>query len=448
MTRGSLRMRFSLAVLAWIIGGLIVVGVGTSALFTRHIESRFHAELQQHLLELAELTIVSPDGSPRLERPLSDPRYAVPDSGFYWQVDRHGFPPLRSPSVTKGGLDTALAHQPDIFHRPANGPTGVAMTYGFTRPIADGSGYLHYLIATDQRHLDDVTKAFEAELIGWLSLLALALLATGGLVILYTLKPLNRLAGTVAAVRSGSARRMGGKWPSEITPLVHDLDGLLQANEEMVSRARLEAGNLAHGLRTSLAILTDEAETLANGPAGESAITLLDQCRQIERQLDWHLARARAKASFGGQGTEMPDALLPIVAAMRRLHQARTVHFEVTGGPPATLAIDSRDFAEIVSNLADNAGKWATSHVSIGWYTQDGGLCLVFTDDGPGIPAEEIARAFAPGQRLDENIMGNGLGLAIAQDLARLAGGEVRLSARVDGSKGLVATCILPIKSA
>lgn len=444
---GSLRLRFAVAMLAWIGVGLLVVGLSTSALFRRHVEAQFHDELKVHLMELAELTRLGADGRPVLARPLSDPRYGMPDSGFYWQVEREGVAALKSGSITNGRLDPLLAHQPAVVHRLADGPTGPTMTYGFVRPAADGGGELHFLIATDERILLDVLSAFDKELWRWLTMLALALLGTGTLVILYALKPLDRLGESISAVRSGTAKRMNEEWPAEIAPLVADLNGLLDTNDAIVARARVEAGNLAHSLRTSLAILTDEAETLAKGEAGESAATLLEQCRRIARQLDWHLARARASTRHGAV-TRLPDAITPITAAMQRLHAGRGVTFEVAGVVPTTLAIEPEDFAEILSNLADNAGKWARSSVVIDWRMSGTEASVTVVDDGPGMPESERESIFAVGNRLDERTPGHGLGLAIARDLVRNYGGDVTLSARDDGAKGLVARIGMPLAAA
>jgi signal transduction histidine kinase len=443
-TESSLRLRFAVAMLAWIGAGLLVIGISTSALFRRHVEAQFHDELKVHLVELAELTRFEADGRPVLDRPLSDPRYGMPDSGFYWQVEREGAPVLKSASMTRGALDPALAHQPEIVHRLAKGPTGPTMTYGFARPAPDGGSELHFLIATDERILNEVISAFDRELQRWLTLLAAGLLATGVIVNIYTLRPLDRLGKSVAAVRNGSARRMDVGWPAEIAPLVADLNDLLDTNEAMVTRARVEAGNLAHSLRTSLAILTDEAETLAKGKTGDSAATLLEQCRRIERQLDWHLARARASVRHGAT-TPLPDAILPIASAMQRLHAERGIGFSVRGTDPLLLAIEPEDFAEIVSNLSDNAGKWAHSRVRIDCSATDAQAQILVTDDGPGIPEQMRASVFGIGNRLDERSPGHGLGLAIAQDLARHYGGEVVLTDRDDGADGLVAQLWLPL---
>lgn len=443
--RGSLRLRFLAGLLAWVGLGLLVVGLGASRLFHAHVEAQFHDELEVHLEELAALTRLDSEGRPVLERPLSDPRYAIPGSGFYWQVERHGRPPLRSPSLGPAGrLDTELAHQPEILHRLAPGPTGPTMTYGVMRKAGDGGPDLHFVIATDRRHLDSVVGAFDADLARWLGLLAVVLLGSALLLLAWTLKPLDRLAGAVARVRSGAARRVGADWPAEIRPLAAELDEALAASEARVARARLEAGNLAHGLRTSLAILADEAEDLMRGPAGASAAAVLGQCRTMARQLDWHLARARAGAPRGGQ-TEVGAAIVPIVAAMARLHGQRGVSFRLEPGPAAVAAIDTEDFAEIVSNLLDNAGKWARAEVTTTWALEGGAVAIAVTDDGPGIPPAAREGLFAPGARLDEQVPGHGLGLAIAQDLALRVGGAVSLDDRADGRSGLVARVTLPV---
>lgn len=437
----SLRLRFTLAMLAWVAVGLLLVGVSASALFRRHVERVFHAELEEHLVELVGLVEVDVVGQPRLSRPLSDPRYGTAGSGYYWQVSRDAGPPLRSPSLGTQRLDDRLAHAGGITHVRAAGPVGPAMIYGVARTHPRARDALHYLVATDTRHLDALVADFRRDLLLWMAVLAGLLVAGALLALRHATQPLDAMGAAIARVRDGTERRMGAPWPAEIAPLAADLDRLLDSREAMVAAARIEAGNLAHGLRTSLAILTDEAENLAGQPAGD---TLLAECRRMARQLDWHLARGRAAA---GQGaiieTRLPDALTPLVSAMRRLHAARGIDF-ATGGLPARLAIDPEDFAEILSNLLDNAGKWAKTAVIVHWQEHGGRVTIDVTDDGPGIPPGEIDRLWAPGARLDERTPGHGLGLAIARDLVAAAKGDLQLVPRADGHSGTTAILILP----
>lgn len=436
--RTSLRTRFALAMLVWVSAGLLVVGLSASALFRRHVEAVFHTELQEHLNELIALSVTDIAGRPHLTRPLSDPRFGTPGSGYYWQIGGNGGPLLRSASLGTATLDDTLAHTATITHVAAPGPDGPAMIYGATRPTA--GGYEHYLVATDLRHLDDAVAAFRRDLAIWLGALALALLIGAVLALRIATHPLDRLAAVIAAVRSGTARRMGSPWPAEIAPLATDLDRLLDSREAMIAAARIESGNLAHGLRTSLAVLTDEAETLADQPAGA---TLLAECRRIARQLDWHLARARSATGEGAvRQTPLPATLEPLLSAMARLHQSRGISF-AGDGPPLTLAIDPESFAEILSNLLDNAGKWATSAVRVHWAAEGERASVQVIDDGPGIPSEALGRLFMPGVRLDEQVPGHGLGLAIARDLALNANASLALGPRDDARPGTMAVLAL-----
>jgi signal transduction histidine kinase len=450
MPRVALRTRFTLAMLAFVALGLLAVGLSASALFRTHVEKVFHAELEEHLVELIGLTEVDRNGQPHLARPLSDPRFGAGNSGYYWQVSRDAGPPLRSPSLAAARLDDRFAHTEGISHVRAPGPAGPAMIYGMTRPMAGGpmatsNDTLHYVVATDVRHLDGLVADFERDLLLWLAALAAILLVGAALALRFATAPLGRLGNAIAAVRDGSKQRMGENWPAEIAPLAADLDRLLDSREAMVAAARIEAGNLAHGLRTSLAVLTDEAESLADQPAGA---TLLAECRRIARQLDWHLARARAAAGEGAvRQTRLPEALAPLLTAMTRLHQGRGIGFAASG-EAARLAIDPEAFAEILFNLLDNAGKWAAAEVMVSWQEDGDSIVLSVTDDGPGIPAGAADRLFVPGVRLDEQVPGHGLGLAIARDLAESAGGTLTLLARDDGRRGTTARLHLRAVSA
>lgn len=420
----SLRARLLALTFLWVAVGVLGIGLSASYLFRQHVTAQFHDELDVHLTELQQLIRVDANGRPVLARPLSDPRFNIAGSGYYWQVARAGHPALRSGSLGSGRLTMASPPRGRIAIGPASGPGGAAIAHGTAHPIGVGGQTLQFILATDQSELDKVVHSFDRALIWWLAILIAVMLASGLLLVSFGLRPLERVNRAVAAVRSGEDEHLTGDFPSEIEPLVDDLNALLDGSRERVRQARLQAGNLAHGLRTPLAILLDEAES----HGGEDSIAI-QQCRRMERQIDWHLARARA-AALGREAaavTRLPDALDPIVSAMRRLYGRRGVAFECAAGPAAVLACEQEDFAEIVSNLIDNAGKWATSRVEIGWDVEDDAVDLEIRDDGPGIPEAESERIFGAGERLDELAPGSGLGLAIARDLARAYGGDVSL---------------------
>ena len=437
---GSLRLRFLLAVSLWVLLGIAAIWFSAVGIFTRHVEQSYHEEMEVHVRELGGLTEIAPDGAIILTRPLSDPRYAEPLSGFYWQVTADGRAPLRSASMTRGSLEEDIAHSPEILHRLENGPTGPAITYGYTRKGPAGED-IHFVIATDQRELDRLIGSFTRDLTTWLAVLAALLLATGFAIISFGFKPLDRLSKAFARLRHGEAEELEGQYPSEIAPLAADLNAYIRQNEAMVARARVQAGNLAHSLRTPLAIITDEAERLAmRDDCRNAGKVLLDQAGAMEQQIEYQLARARSGAGRkpSGRGLVLPDVVLPILRAMERLHPDKRFVLDTSDCTGVALPLDPVDYAEVLSILLDNAGKWARREVLVSFAAGGaGGSAVTITDDGPGIPEAMIEQAFEVGTRFDADTAGSGLGLAIARDLCEAMGVELTLT---NGAPGLVAT--------
>jgi signal transduction histidine kinase len=436
----SLRLRFLLAVTLWVLLGIAAIWVSAASIFSAHVEQSYHEELEVHVRELARLTEIDPNGGLRLSRPLSDPRYEVPLSGFYWQVTAPGRAPLRSLSMTRGQLDESIAHSPEILHRLDDGPTGAAITYGFTRPGPAGE-VVHFVIATDQSELDRLIDDFTGDLALWLAGLAALLLGTGLAVVAFGLRPLDRLTAAFGRLRCGEALELEGEYPVEIAPLAADLNAYIHQNEEMVARARVQAGNLAHSLRTPLAVITDEAERLSErAESAASGAVLLDQARAMEQQVEYQLARARSSAGRkrSGRGVVIPEVAIPILRAMERLHPERRFTMETRGCQGLVLPLDPVDFAELLSILLDNAGKWARGTVTLRFECDNAdGLSVEIADDGPGMTDEDLASAFELGTRFDPQMPGSGLGLAIARDLAEAMRLDLNLRR---GDSGLVAT--------
>ncbi|MGC1271271.1 MAG: HAMP domain-containing sensor histidine kinase [Croceibacterium sp.] len=443
----SLRLRFLLSVLLWVVLGTGGIWYSATRVFQAHVEQGYHEELEVHVRELARLTRIGPDGRPALLRPLSDPRYDEPLSGFYWQVGVPGRPSLKSASMTRGSLDETVAHSPNIAHQTENGPTGPAITYGFTKPLPGaGPGDVHFVIATDQRLLDQTVASFTRELTFWLLALAMLLLATGIAIIGFGLKPLERLATAIGRLRRGETELLEGGYPTEIAPLVTDLNEYIHQNGAMIARARVQAGNLAHSLRTPLAVIMDEAERLAEGASPTAASTiLLEQAGMMERQIEYQLAHARARAGSGaripGAASTMPELLLPILNAMHRLHPERRFTLDNALAGSVSLPVDPVDLTELLSILLDNAGKWARDEVRIGIVPVPDGLEVVVEDDGPGLTAEQLARAGGIGVRFDPATPGSGFGLAIAKDICEAIGAQLDLSCEAGG---LLAAVRLP----
>lgn len=438
----SLRARLLIGAVLWIGLGVATAGVFISALFRMHVTELVDDELVGHIDELERLLVRTPDGGITLSRRLSDPRFAQPGAGYYWQVHRDGKRILRSPSLDGRQVlpPPSAAARVALVRLVEPGPAGPAIVY--ERAWRSDPGH-HFVIRVfaDQRIVDEVLARFNRALAASLGLLALALVAAGALQIRFGLTPLRTLKTALTALRNGDPGALKGRFPSEVQPLVDDLDDVLTANIAMVRRARTQAGNLAHGLKTPLAILSDEARRLRSRGEIQSAQVLTEQCDRMARHIDHQLARARAAANAGlpGVRTVLEPAITNIVSAMQRLYAHRALTYEVAVPPRLAVAVDSRDLDEIIANLLDNASKWARSSVRIEARHRIIGNAveIAISDDGDGIAPEALGRVFAPGERLDETMPGSGLGLAIVQDLTVLHDGTIALERAQSG--GLLA---------
>ena len=439
---GSLRLRFLLAITVWVTLGIGAIWFSAVGIFTAHVERSYHEELEVHVRELARLAVLDSQGEIRLSRPLSDPRFEEPLSGFYWQISVDGRKPLRSSSMTKGTLDERIAHSSEILHTLDNGPTGLAITYGFVEKGPSGQ-MIRYVIATDQSELDRLIDGFTGHLTIWLAGLGSLLLATGLAIIGFGLHPLDRLARAIARLRQGEAETLEGSYPAEIAPLVGDLNAYIRQNADMIARARVQAGNLAHSLRTPLTIITDEAERLADNPeCSQAAQVLLEQSGAMEQQIAYQLARARSSSGqpHAARPTRIPDVAEPILRAMERLHPTKRFAMNAAECNRLTIPVDAVDYAELLSILLDNAGKWARHEVRLVFDSdEDGAVVARISDDGPGIEPENMDQAFVLGSRFDTSKPGAGLGLAIAREIAEAIGVALHLE---NAATGLVATIV------
>lgn len=439
----SLRLRFLFASLLWVSIATGLAGFVISGLYRTHTTDQYREELRTHLIEIVGLSTIDRTGRPQLERTLSDPRFVERGSGFYWQIERAGKPALTSSSLGSARLDGGFARDARERWGWVAGPSGPVLEFGLAAPARDGGTPLRFTIAAEKRLIDDALAGFNRDLT--LSLVVFALLMVGGatLQIAFGLRPLRAIAGEIDRLRQGKIARLGGDVPAEFSALVARLNALLDAQAAVVGRARVEAGNLAHGLRTPLALISNEADQLAERGEDAAAAFILAQSAQMQRQIDYHMTRAGAAGTrVTGQVANVAELVRRIVEAMRRLHAARGLTFALDIPDDLDVNCDPGDLSEIVSNLIDNGCKWARTGVSITARGDTDQVVITVEDDGPGIAPELRARVFDVGARLDESKDGRGLGLAISRDLAALYGGTIAL-AQSPGD-GLAARLIIP----
>ena len=443
----SLRARLVLGGIIWIALGVTIAGIFIAALFRDHATQLFEADMRGHLEELASLVDVDPEGNPRIFRQSSDPRFNTLNSGLAWQVSRDGGILIKSTSQGNGSLPISMAALPGEVTRSEvmEGPRGPMVVYERMFFIA-GAEPMRLQVAADIAILETLLTSFNFALSVSLALLAVALMAAASLQVVGGLRPMSRLREALAAIESGREAHLPRDFPSEVQPLIDDLNSMIDLNKQMVQRARAQAGNLAHGLKTPLAVLTDEADRLAARGETREAETIAQQCMRMRRQIDYQIARARAAASrsMPGVAAKVETRVSNIVSAMKRLHVDKELNFECAVDQNCIALCDPMDLNEMLANLIDNACKWAKRMVVISGSVDTATNSAVITveDDGPGLPPESMDVVFQIGQRLDERVPGSGLGLPIVRDLAQLYGGAIGLEASNKG--GLKAILTLP----
>jgi len=444
---GSLRWRLLIGTLAWISLSVAVAGWGLASLFRQHITQQLHAELMLHLNQLTAAVNIGPAGEVQVFPPLSDPRLGQPLSGLYWQIDRVGNEAgaqagiARSRSLWDQTLPPAVANTQDSYL--IDGPEGRKL-YAVARlltPAEPDAPRLRLVVAADRGVLAEPMERFNHMLAISLGALAGGLVLAAVMQVVIGLRPLARLRRQLAQQPRGGSVRIEGRYPSEVQPLVDDFNRMLTVNDEIIQRARTQAGNLAHAVKTPLAILANAAAT-ERGPLAE---LMREQVEVARRQIDHHLARARAAASSGAADLRTPlhEPMQGLVRAMRQLYADRQLDIVLAPHPPdLCFRGEQHDFQEMLGNLLDNACKWAQRRVQI-TAGQDGPqLAIHVDDDGAGIADTERERIFKRGVRMDEQRPGSGLGLDIVRDLACTYGGDVR--ARTSPLGGLRVTLLLP----
>jgi signal transduction histidine kinase len=457
---GSLRWRLLAGTVFWIATSIVVAGWGLGNLFHRHVEAQFHAELKTHLDQLTAQLTIDANGRPALTYPLSDPRLSRPYSGCYWQIDllaadhrASDAGQLRSRSL----WDHVLAVPQDtptdgeIHQHRVAGPEG-GMLGMIERSVRidetpDGKPRTFRLIAAaDESQMAEPVARFSGAL--WLALGVLGggLLLAALVQVFIGLAPLRKLRAALGKVRSGETQRLAGDFPAEIMPLIDEFNSVLAENAEVVARARTQAGNLAHALKTPLSVLANAADHAGQGDAEKEFARLVsEQVVSARRQVDYHLARAQAAATSRLPGVKTP--LLPVIEgllrAMRSIHAERQLELTLREVPAAlSFRGEAQDLQEMLGNLLDNACKWATRRVELTASGADGQLRITIDDDGSGLADAQRDAVLRRGVRADQQVPGSGLGLSIVDDLARLYGGQIELGVSPLG--GLRAVLILP----
>jgi signal transduction histidine kinase len=453
MRANSLALRLFLWATVWTVVILVATGIVLSSLYRGAVERAFDSRLSVYLRTLIS-DVASPDNpNDPFPQSLSEPLFELPLSGWYWQVTRidgakHDVRASRS--LWDGGLpklpvlDAAAAL--GIRSGYVTGPEDQKLRLVERNIDLGEEGRFLVAVAGDAAEIEEDVRDFDRALAMTFTALALVLLFITAFQVRFGLAPLKRISQSLAAIRAGTAEKLEGRFPVEIAPLARETNALLEANREIVERARTHVGNLAHALKTPLSVMVNEASARGDDPLAQK---IREQVEIMRDQVARHLERARmaARVTVVGTITEVLPVLQAIVRTMEKAHPEKAVAFKMDAPADARFRGEQQDLEEMVGNLVDNACKWAQSRVAIEVTLERIGpdrrvIRILVDDDGRGLTPAEREQVARRGRRLDETKPGSGLGLSIVVELAGLYGGGLTLGAAPLG--GLRAELVLP----
>jgi signal transduction histidine kinase len=443
----------------WTLLVLPLAGLLIYSLYRADVQTSFDGQLQKLVIAMDVDSMATDGAQPVAPTNRYEPLFEVPDSGWYWQikpVDGQGGPVLASASLGEARLpspyELGYPVDPETNTRWRNdvGPDGervrIVEVLDTLRHDQDAPRY-SVIVAGPLEWFETSVVNFRNRLTLALALVGLGLTFVTLFQIRFGLAPLKRVQRALSEIRSGQAKRLEGNVPTEIEPLREELNALIQANLDIVERSRAQVGNLAHALKTPLAVITNEARE-HKSPAGDK---IAEQAKVMGDQINHYLDRARmaARVSVISRSTAVLATLEPLVRALERIHRDKGVSIAVDCPSDARFQGEKQDLEEMLGNLLDNAAKWSRGRVYLSVVAprrtgrpRSGRLKIVVEDDGPGLTAEQRARIGRRGLRLDETKPGSGLGLSIVIDLAQSYRGSVELDQ--SGHGGLLVRLELP----
>jgi signal transduction histidine kinase len=429
---GSLSRRMMLIAAGWITFLLLAGGVALHSTLSTFVTNQFDDQLDYVLIAMIGSAEIGPDGEVYFNRPLGDQRFLEPNSGYYWQISGAGHEPFPSRSlwdrtlnVRGAGFEKETRHYDS--YQFAGEPLRVAER---TVKLPGSQTQWRFVVANARTELDQQIADMRWILVWSFAVLGIVLYIMTMLQTWYGLSPLRRVRQAIAHIRTTGANRVTDPLPLEVQPMVEELNALLAHSEKQAEEARTHAGNLAHALKTPLTVLTNAAS--AHAPDLDR--TVLREASVMRRQVDHHLARARAvgRRAVGLARSNVMQSAAAVERAVERLYP--DVRFDIDGSQTAVVAVERQDLEEVLGNLIENAAKYGGGSVFVTVDpTPDEKLCSVWVeDDGVGIPADQRGELFSRGARLDTNKPGTGLGLAIVRDVAQIYGGSVELDESED----------------
>src|SRR5438270_2745734 len=405
MRASSLATRLFLSATAWVVVILLITGIVLSSVYRAATERAFDRRLNLYLRTLIA-EVATPDEPPdRQFQSLGEPLFELPLSGWYWQITRTDSekPDMRAsrslwdkklPKLEERGASLTTA---GVRLGYVDGPEGQSLRI-VERPVDLGAdGRFLVSVAGDATEIFDETRSFDYYLGGTFAALSIVLVLTTIFQVRFGLAPLKRISESIADIRSGRAERLEGEFPVEIAPLARETNALIDANREIVERARTHVGNLAHALKTPLSVIVNEAVARGEDPL---AVKVREQADVMRDQVQRHLERARiaARATVIGTVTDVAPVVTSLARSMEKIHRDRGIAIDIEAPRDTRFRGERQDLEEMVGNLVDNACKWAQSRVAVEVLPERDAaktaatLRVVVDDDGPGLTPAQRAQ--------------------------------------------------------
>ncbi len=429
--KGSLSRRMILVAAMWITVLLCGGGYALDRVLTSAVTRNFDDQLEYVLRSLLSSSEIGPEGEVLFSRDAAaDQRFVEPYSGLYWQVSGKGQEDYTSRSLWDRRLAFGSEHddRDAHFYNSAQFPDEKLRIVERDVVLPKSKVHWRFQVAQSRDGLDAQITTLRRTLVRSFALLGLGLIVMAALQTFYGLWPLRRVREEIARMRAGQSNRVSSAMPVEVAPMVEELNALIEHNERQAEEARRHAGNLAHALKTPLTVIMNAATAQSD----DLADAVIREARTMRRQVDHHLARARAVGRRGSAHSraEVWPSLESVERAVGRLY--RHVRIDVTGPRGLQVHVERQDLDEMLGNLIENAAKYGGGSVFVTVGAQSGYVEFLIEDDGLGIPAEQRVRIFDRGVRLDTGKPGTGLGLAIVRDVAEIYEGTVALEESED----------------